>query len=209
MSPPAKDYFKQDMTEQTYLDSEPYSEFRREYIDGYVYAMAGATAAHNRIAGNVYGEIRNHLKGKPCQPYMSDLRVKVGRQYFYPDVVVDCSSLSDQSTFSESPTLIIEVLSKSTRQTDKTKKLLSYTQIASLEEYVLIDSEIVEIEVLRKHAGWRPECYYLGDDVTFNSIGLTLSVEAIYERVQHQDVADWLAKKAQMAAELLAETKVS
>ena len=157
MSPPAKDYFKQDMTEQTYLDSEPYSEFRREYIDGYVYAMAGATAAHNRIAGNVYGEIRNHLKGKPCQPYMSDLRVKVGRQYFYPDVVVDCSSLSDQSTYSESPTLIIEVLSKSTRQTDKTKKLLSYTQIASLEEYVLIDSEIVEIEVLRKHAGWRPE----------------------------------------------------
>ena len=83
MSPPAaKDYLAQQMSEQEYLDTEPYSEVKREYIDGYVYAMAGAKASHNRIVGNVHGELRNYLKGKPCQPYMSDMKVKVGKKYF-------------------------------------------------------------------------------------------------------------------------------
>lgn len=66
MSPPAKDYLHQQMSEQEYLDSEPYSDVKREYIDGYVYAMAGAKVAHNRITGNVFLALANHLKGKPC-----------------------------------------------------------------------------------------------------------------------------------------------
>ena len=65
MSPPARDYLAQNMSEQDYLDTEPYSELKREYIDGYIYAMAGAKAAHNRKAGNVFHEIGNHHKRQP------------------------------------------------------------------------------------------------------------------------------------------------
>lgn len=197
MSPPAKDYLLQHMTEQDYLDSEPYSEVRREYIDGYVYAMAGAKASHNRISGNVFREIGNHLKGKPCQPYMSDMKVKVGSKYFYPDVLVDCTNIPDDSVLTESPLLIVEVLSKSTRRTDETIKRVAYMQIETLQEYVLIEQDFVQIEVIRRSAGWLPEHYYLGDDVVFESIGLTLTVEEIYDRVLNEDMVEWLAREVE------------
>lgn len=197
MSPPAKDYLLQHMTEQDYLDSEPYSEVRREYIDGYVYAMAGAKAAHNRITGTVHRKIGNHLEGKPCQPYMSDMKVKVGSKYFYPDVLVDCTNIPDDSVLTESPLLIVEVLSKSTRRTDKAIKRVAYMQIETLQEYVLIEQDFVQIEVIRRRAGWLPEHYYLGDDVVFESIGLTLTVEEMYDRVQNEDMVEWLAREVE------------
>ena len=174
-----------------YLANELKSDVKHEYIDGQVYAMAGAHSNHNRITATLIRKIGNHLDGKPCQPYASDMKVKVGTKFFYPDVLVDCSNINGY--FTESPKLIIEVLSKSTRRTDKTIKLMAYTQIPSLEEYVLIDQDMVEIEVLQRNAGWIPKSYYLGDNVTFDSIGLTLSVEVIYERVQNSDMAEWLA----------------
>lgn len=174
-----------------YLANELKSDVKHEYIDGQVYAMAGAHSNHNRITATLIRKIGNHLDGKPCQPYASDMKVKVGTKFFYPDVLVDCSNINGY--FTESPKLIIEVLSKSTRRTDKTIKLMAYTQIPSLEEYVLIDQDMVEIEVLQRNAGWIPKSYYLGDNVTFDSIGLTLSVEVIYERVQNSDMVEWLA----------------
>lgn len=174
-----------------YLANELKSDVKHEYIDGQVYAMAGAHSNHNRITATLVRKIGNHLDGKPCQPYASDMKVKIGTKFFYPDVLVDCSDINGY--FTENPKLIIEVLSKSTRRTDKTIKLMAYTQIPSLEEYVLIDQDMVEIEVLQRNAGWIPKSYYLGDNVTFDSIGLTLSVEVIYERVQNSDMAEWLA----------------
>ncbi|HQV22441.1 MAG: Uma2 family endonuclease [Moraxellaceae bacterium] len=206
MSPPAaQDYFAQQMSEQEYLDTEPYSPVKREYIDGNVYAMAGAKVAHNRIVGNVHGELRNHLKGKPCQPYMSDIKLKVGRNYYYPDVLVDCTNLPDNSVFSQTPRLIVEVLSKSTRRMDETTKRAAYMQLDSLLEYVLIEQDFVKVEVIRRSSGWLPAHYYLGDEIVFESIGLTLAVEDIYERVQNEDMTEWLAKKALEAAEAEAQ----
>ena len=104
------------ISEQEYLEGELHSDIKHEYIDGMIYAMSGASAAHNRIAGNIYGEFRNHLKGKPCQPYSADMKVKIGSKYFYPDVLVDCTDLADDQYFTDSPTIIVEVLSKSTKQ---------------------------------------------------------------------------------------------
>ena len=202
MSPPAaQDYLAQQMSEQEYLDTEPYSEVKREYIDGYVYAMAGAKASHNRITMNVSTALSVHLKGKPCQPYASDMKVKVGKKYFYPDVLVDCTSLPDSSVFTETPRLIVEVLSKSTRRMDETTKRVAYTQLETLLEYVLIEQDFVKVEVIRRSEGWLPAHYYLGDEVTFESIGLTIAVEEIYDRVQNEDMTDWFAKKAREAAE--------
>lgn len=195
MSPPAKDYLAQQMSEQEYLESEPYSEFRREYIDGYVYAMAGAKNNHNLLSGNVFAALHLHLRGNPCRPYMSDMKTKVDNNYFYPDVIVDCSQLSGDSVYTESPTILVEVLSKSTRQTDKTIKRYAYTRLPSLQEYMLIEQDFVEIELWRRSGEyWEQSTYYLGDVISFDSIGLSLSVEDIYERVQNEDMTKWLAK---------------
>ncbi len=201
MSPPAKNYFTLHMSEQDYLDTEPYSDVKREYINGDVYAMAGAKASHNRLAGTVLRKIGNHLEGKPCQPYMSDMKVKVGKNYFYPDVLVDCTNLPDSSVFTETPRLIVEVLSKSTRRMDETTKRVAYMQLETLQEYVLIEQDFVKVVVMRRSEAWLPEYYYLGDEITFSSIELTLLVEDIYERVQNEDMVEWLAKKALEEAE--------
>lgn len=95
------------------------------------------------------------------------------------------------SIFSTSPVIIVEVLSKSTRRIDLTKKLIKYINLPSLLEYVLIEPEIVSIQVLRKNNHWMSEYYFLGDSVTFESIGLTLTVEEVYDRVDNQDMNEF------------------
>jgi Uma2 family endonuclease len=86
-------------------------------------------------------------------------------------------------------------LSKSTRRIDETTKRFNYINIPTLQEYVLIEQDFVDIEVVRRSEGWQPKHYFLGDEVTFESIGLTLPVEEIYQRVKNQDMAEFLAEK--------------
>lgn len=180
------------ISEENYLEGEKISNIKHEYIDGYVYAMSGASNNHNLITMNVSVAFANHLKKSPCRPYASDMKVKVGSKYFYPDVLVDCSTLMGDSYYTEQPTILVEVLSKSTRRTDETIKRMSYMQIPSLQEYVLIEQDIVDVEVIRRATGWLSEHYFLGDELTLSSINLTLSVEDIYDRVQNGDVKEWL-----------------
>ncbi|MBK7300020.1 MAG: Uma2 family endonuclease [Moraxellaceae bacterium] len=182
---------QQFISEAEYLAGEKIAEIKHEYIDGEVFAMAGASASHNRISLNVARKFGNHLEGKPCQPYISDMKVNVGTKYFYPDVLVDCSGLNDDSHVTQSPTLIVEVLSKSTRRTDETIKRIAYTQINTLLEYVLIEQDFVDIEVIRRRNGWQSEHFYLGDSVTFEAIGLTLTVEEVYARVNNPELVEW------------------
>lgn len=183
-------------TEAEYLEGEKNADIRHEYIDGRIYAMSGAKAAHNRIAGNIFAELRSHLKGKPCQPYTADMKVRIGSKYFYPDVMVDCSELPDESYFTETPVLLVEVLSRSTRRMDETVKRAAYMQIPTLQEYLLIEQDFVEVTVMRRREQWQPVCYYLGDAFALESLGLTLTVADVYERVQNADVEAWLAKGA-------------
>jgi Uma2 family endonuclease len=182
---------------EDYLKGELTSDIKHELIDGCVYAMAGASANHERISVNILSEFRNHLKNSPCEPFGSDMKLRINANFFYPDVMVDC--LFDNSTpyFTQTPIIIVEVLSKSTRKKDTTLKLLSYINIPSLKEYVLIEQNFVDIEVLRRSEGWLPKHYFLGDEITFESIGLTLSVEDIYHRVQNDDMAEFLTNKAE------------
>ncbi|MFO1391783.1 MAG: Uma2 family endonuclease [Agitococcus sp.] len=184
------------ISETEYLDGEQLSDIKHEYIDGEVYAMSGASANHNRIAGNFFTALSLHLRNQPCQPYTSDMKVKIDSKFFYPDVLVDCSNLSGSSYFTESPTLLVEVLSKSTRQTDEKLKRQFYTQIPALQEYVLIEQDFVDVEIIRRRTGWQSEHFFLGEDVTFEAVDLTVSVEDIYYRVDNSDVTEWLEKKA-------------
>ena len=180
---------------EDYLQGELISDLKHELIEGCVYAMAGGSANHERIAGNVYRKFGNHLDGAPCEPFGSDMKVKVGSNFFYPDVIVDCHFDESQPYFSESPVIIVEVLSKATRKTDETVKLMSYINIPTLQEYVLIEQDYVDIQVIRRNESWLPRHYFLGDEITFESIGLTLPVEEIYSRVQNEDMVEFLSRQ--------------
>lgn len=118
------------------------------------------------------------------------MKVKAGENYFYPDVVVDCGKMQGDAYFLTSPVIIVEVLSRATRKTDTTKKLIQYTKLPSVQEYVLIEQDVVSVQVLKNNKG-PAEYYYLEDSVTFESIGLTLPVEEIYDRVDNADMNEF------------------
>lgn len=181
------------MTEAEYLKTESSTDIRHEYIDGQVYAMTGASTDHIRVTGNIFRKFGNHLEGTPCEPFMSEMKTKVAKDYVYPDVVVVCNH-SAKDGYTDSPILIVEVLSKSTRKLDLTSKLIKYINIPSLQEYVLIEQDIVSVQVLRRANNWLSEYYFLGDSVTFSAIGLTLSVEEIYDRVDNADMLEFRQK---------------
>jgi Uma2 family endonuclease len=101
--------------------------------------------------------------------------------------------MSGDDYFSTSPKIIVEVLSRSTRKTDTTTKLVRYINLPSLLEYVLIEPDMVSVQVLRKSNHWRSEYFFLDDLVNFESIGLTLSVEEIYDRVDNADMNEFRA----------------
>lgn len=179
------------LSEEEYLATEADSPVKREYIAGQIYAMAGAGYNHNCIAANMLRKFGNHLEGTPCATFMADIKVKMGKDYVYPDVLVDCSKMSGNDYFSTAPVIIVEVLSRSTRKTDTTTKLLRYINLPSLQEYVLIEPDIVSVQVLRRSNHWLSEYYFLGDAVKFESIGLTLNVEDIYDRVDNTDINEF------------------
>ncbi|CAK8714994.1 Putative restriction endonuclease domain-containing protein [Candidatus Electrothrix laxa] len=180
---------QQQISEQEYLDGELLSEVKHEFIDGSVYAMAGASADHGRIAGNLFAAFLRHLQERksPCEPFLADMKVKTSNKFFYPDVLISCEQEEDDY-YRNAPLLIVEVVSQSTRKKDNTLKRLCYQNIPSMEEYVLIEQNFVDVEMCRRSNHWRPEHYYLGDEVHFASIDLTLPVEDIYARVMNEDM---------------------
>jgi Uma2 family endonuclease len=102
---------------------------------------------------------------------------------------VTCQDDTENTYYTEQPVIIVEVLSKSTRRKDETTKRRLYQTLPSLQEYVLIEQDIVDVEVCRRSEGWVSEHYFMGDEVIFTAIDLTLSVNEIYERVINDDVS--------------------
>ena len=186
---------------EDYLAAEMVSEIKHEYIDGLVHAMSGASRNHDRIALNIGAELRAHLRGKPCEPFTSDVKVKVGKHFFYPDSMVVCDEIDPHQYYSETPVLIVEVLSKSTRRRDETLKRRLYQTIPTLQEYVLIEQDIVDVEVCRRSEGWVSNHYFLGDDVPLQSVDLTFSVADVYERVENEDVQTYLIELQRQSLE--------
>jgi Uma2 family endonuclease len=189
------------ITEEEYLKGELTSEIKHEYIDGHVYAMSGASKNHDRIAGNVFRKFGNHLEKSPCEPFTSDMKVKVWTKYFYPDVTVVCDDKTQAEYYTESPTILVEVLSKSTRRRDEKLKRMIYQTIPSLQEYVLIEQDFVDVEVCRRSEGWVSNHFFLGEEVTFESIALTVPVEEIYARVENEDVRMYFEEKQAVLAD--------
>ena len=186
----------QPISEDDYLQGELLAETKHEYIDGQVHAMAGGSENHNLLSVNIATELKTRLKGTPCRTFIADMKVKVGANFFYPDVMVVCQEDNQSEYYKTAPVIIVEVLSKSTRRFDQTDKRLRCQRIPSLEEYVLIEQDKGEIQVFSKKDQWQSFYYYLGDDITFSSLGITVRVEDIYYQVNNEDVLDFLREKS-------------
>ena len=176
------------LTVKEYLDGELVSDIRHEYIAGQVFAIAGASANHNLIAGNMYSRLRSHLRGSKCSTFMSDMKVRIQTAdiFYYPDVLVSCD-LKDTDDYCKTlPCLIIEVVSRSTATIDRREKLLNYRQIESLKEYILISQDRSKIEVYRQddQGQWWLETLGEEDELHLESVGLRMSMAEVYEDVR-------------------------
>jgi Uma2 family endonuclease len=180
---------------KTYLRGELQSERKHEYVDGQIVAMTCASIDHGRIAGNIFKHLSDQLDGSRCEPFISDIKVKTANgNYRYPDAMVVCDNrYIDDGYASDGPTLLVEVLSPSTRKTDLKDKLLEYINIPTLEEYMIVEQSCIDVTVYRKSEDWRPTHYFIDESITLSIINATLAVIDIYQRVENDDMAGYLA----------------
>lgn len=168
---------------QEYIQGELNSTIKHELINGEVFAMVGASAVHNLISLNIAGALHQHLKGKPCRAYVNDMKVRIAENFYYPDVLVDCSKLSSNMYFVETPILLVEVLSASTKSYDKTFKLQQYQLIPTLQEYLMVDQDRQLVELRSRLDDWQPQYYEMGDELMLQSVGLKLAVADVYDGI--------------------------
>ncbi len=179
---------KRPMTHEEYLAFERSSRAKHELVDGEVFAMSGARRAHNRVAANVITELSNALRDRPCTVYTSDQRVRAGDgSAHYPDVSALCGDerfTDDEEDELTNPTLIVEVLSRTTEGYDRGDKFAHYRSIPSLREYVLASSDKTRVEVFVREAdGWKLRTYGPGETFELASLGCALSVDELYRKV--------------------------
>ncbi|RLA25311.1 MAG: Uma2 family endonuclease [Gammaproteobacteria bacterium] len=184
MSVAAKHNF---ISEQEYLENEKTAEFKHEYLKGGVWAMAGASDNHVTIAGNLFVLLKQQLKGKPCHSYISDMKVRVALAdaFFYPDVFVSCNTGDkDQTYYKEHPNFIAEVLSPSTEAYDRGDKFKYYQQLASLEEYWLIDAQKMSVDCFTRQSDhvWTLHSYSSPQDlVSIDALNIQIPIADLYE----------------------------
>ncbi len=177
-------------TPEQYLELERKALYKSEYINGQIFAMSGASRAHNLVAGNVHREISTQLRGRPCESYVSDMRVRVEETDLitYPDVVVVCGEIRLADDYKDTvlnPTVLIEVLSPSTEAYDRGEKFAHYRRLASLQEYILIAQDKVYLEHFKRQGEqWvLTEISRLEDVLHLPSIECQLALSDIYEKV--------------------------
>ena len=179
------------LSPEEYLALERHAEFKSEYMDGEVYAFAGGSKRHNLIVANIIITLGGQLKGRPCKVYPSDLKVRVpnSKRFFYPDVSIVCGDdefADDEQDVILNPSLIVEVSSETTAAFDRGKKFLSYQQIGSLQEYLLVSQDEILVEGYAKQGGntWLytkvtgPE-----GSLTLPSIEYELALRDVYEKI--------------------------
>jgi Uma2 family endonuclease len=184
------------LSEQDYLALENASVTKNELVGGVVHAMAGASAAHNIIALKLASACLGASGKGICQPFMSDMRLRLegGHTYYYPDVMVVCKPEDSDPSFKSQPCMLAEVLSPSTASIDRREKLIAYKQIPSLREYLIISQDQVHVEHhVRlsdednyKHSNssnWGLRTLGPGDSLELLCLPLTLSMDDLYASV--------------------------
>lgn len=194
---PAVVYGKNKFSEEEYLDIERTAIARHEFYQGEIFhmyghgellAMSGAAHDHNEIFTNLFGELCARLKGSSCKPYGPDKRLHIPQNtlYTYPDISVYCNTPSTKhgAVYSENPTVIIEILSPSTRQYDMGAKFELYKAIPALKEYILADAKEMAVYVHRINTSgdWETTIYRGEEEaVTIKSLGVAIFLHEIYE----------------------------
>lgn len=183
---------KMDISPEAYLEMERKAETKSEYIDGCVLAMAGASRRHNQIVFNLAGIIGNQLKNRPCEAYVSDMRVNIREtgMYAYPDLVAFCGEPEFEDAQVDTllnPSLIVEVLSASTEAYDRGEKFAHYRRLSSLSEYVLVAQDKMRVELfLRQGERWVfSEFDGVGDRVVLASIRCEMGLQEVYNKVDY------------------------
>jgi Uma2 family endonuclease len=174
---------------EDYLEGELHSQSRHEYVGGVVYAMAGASDVHNTISLNLASSLRTHLRTRSCQVFMADvklrMRVREDELFYYPDVMVTCDPRNIDRYFKSYPSVLIEVLSPETERTDRREKFLSYTQIETLEAYILVAQDKMQATVFRRTNRWQPEILERADEkLTLDALGFSMPLADVYEGIE-------------------------
>jgi len=188
---PAVAYGKQKFSIEEYLEMENTSIEKHEYYKGEIFAMSGAKMPHNEISSNLMTSIGVRLRGKKCKPYSSDVRIHIESNslFTYPDISIICGerlTLNNDDYNVLNPAVLIEILSKSTRNYDRGEKFKLYRDIPTLKEYVLVDSESIHIEVFRLNESnhWELEEYDLMEEELYlKAIDEKILIAEIYEGV--------------------------
>ncbi|MEH2458754.1 Uma2 family endonuclease [Nostoc sp.] len=185
---------KKSYSPEEYLQLEEISESKNEYRDGEIIPMAGGTTNHNEIAGNFYANFKFTMRGKNYKIYMGDVKLWIQRYriYTYPDVIVIQGEPIYEGTGTTTvtnPIMIVEVLSKSTENHDRTNKFRFYRSIATLKEYIMINQYEYLVEQFNKNAEgqWVLTEYESVDAVlSLKSIGFQISFSDIYQGVNFE-----------------------
>ena len=189
MPSPAK---KLTISPADYLAGERHASFRSEYVQGEIYAMAGASDAHVTINANLITLLKPHLRGSGCKAYQNDMKVRVGEDevFYYPDLLVSCDTADHKRNYvKQSPLLIIEILSGSTEAYDRGDKFAFYRQLDSLQEYVLVSPKAHRVEVFRRNAQNRWELFnFVGEEAELElaSMKFRCQVRDVYEDVDFE-----------------------
>ena len=182
-------YGKQKITIEEYLELEEASSEKHEYYKGEVFAMSGAKVPHNVISRNLLIALGLKLKGKSCQPFGSDQRIHIEKNtlFTYPDISIICGeikTLNDDNWNVLNPTVLIEILSPSTKNYDRGEKFMLYRDITTLKEYILVNSESIHIEVFRLNTSnhWELEEYRnISEMLQLPAVDVSVHLTEIYE----------------------------
>jgi Uma2 family endonuclease len=180
------DYFSVD----EYLVMEEKALAKSEYIDGWVRAMTGATVRHNKVKSNIMIELGGLLKANRCQPFDSDMKLRIRRfgrtRFYYPDLQIVCESNEPTAMFQDQPVLLVEVLSPSTRRYDLDEKMSAYLSIPSLECYIVLEQhQPIAIAMRRSKGGFLRETIEgVESKIDLPFLGCSLSMREIYEGIE-------------------------
>jgi Uma2 family endonuclease len=169
-----------------YLAAENDGSWRHEFINGAVFAMAGASRWHNLIRNQLVSRLMGHV-AQDCGVFGGEMKLQIknnnDERYYYPDVFVSCDP-NDRDLYScSTAVLVVEVLSPSTERIDRFEKFEAYKSIPSLLEYGLLTQDAMELELFRRRTDWQREFYQQDNTVTFESVGLTINVSSLYRGI--------------------------
>jgi Uma2 family endonuclease len=174
------------ITPQDYLKFERQATEKHEFVDGIIYAMSGASRQHNRITVNFATYLSNQFKERDCEAFVSDMRVKVNKSdYVYPDVIAVCGEVEFEDNHFDTllnPTVIIEVLSKSTAKYDKSKKMTLYQNLPSVQDYILVAQDECRIEHYQRQNNW--------DLTLLTELEQVLNLQSVEAKILARDIYD-------------------